>query len=180
MKFIRVKKAFTLIELIIVILITGVTYFLIFSNNSFSLKNTDKKVDLQNLKEFLLQNFSFEKKLSFICIEEDFSCFVKVDNILLKDFEIKHFFKIKPDVYEYNKDERKIEYKELRVNNFNYKVIFELKIDSDYKTNEFILDTLDNKVFVFNSIFTKPIIYNSLDEIFRIFNQKQIEVSDAF
>lgn len=65
MKFIRVKKAFTLIELIIVILITGVTYFLIFSNNSFSLKNTDKKVDLQNLKEFLLQNFSFEKKLSF-------------------------------------------------------------------------------------------------------------------
>lgn len=177
---IRVKKSFTLIELIVVILIISATYFLVFSSNSFNLKKEEEKVELLNLKDFLLENFVFEKNLSFVCIEENFSCFVKVDNELFKDFEIKHFFKIKPNVYEYNKDERNLEFNELRINNFNYKVIFELKIDSDYKTNEFILDTLDNKVFVFNSIFTKPKIYESLDETFRTFNQKQIEVSDAF
>jgi len=73
-----------------------------------------------------------------------------------------------------------MEFKELRVDNFNYDVIFELKINSDFKTNEFIVDTFENKVYVFNSIFTKPKIYNSLNESFETFNIQEIEVKDAF
>ena len=180
MKLIRVKKAFTLIELIIVILIITVTYALIFSNNSFSLKTDEKKLDLFNLKDYLIENFSFEKEISFLCIEEDFRCFIKIDGKLHKDFEVKNFFKEKPEVYAYTKDETRVDFKELRVDNFNYKVIFELKINSDYKTNEFIVDTLDDKVYVFNSIFTKPKVYNSLHESFENFTLNQIEVKDAF
>ena len=97
-----------------------------------------------------------------------------------KDFKINNFFKKRPEIYEYNKQEKKLEFKELRVDNFNYEVIFELKINSDYKTNEFILDTLENEVYVFNSIFTKPKIYKSLNESFEIFNIDQVEVKDAF
>ena len=180
MKLIRVKKGFTLIELFIVILIIGSTYFLIFSNSSFSVKKDEKKVTLLDLKEYLLNNFEFEKELSFICIDENFSCFVKVDDKVDKDFKIEKFFKIKPDIYEYNKDEKKVEFEELRVDNFNYRVIFELKINSDYKTNEFIADTLDSGVFVFNSIFTKPKIYKSLHESMDIFKINQEEVKNAF
>ena len=180
MSLIRVKKAFTLIELIIVIVLISTTYFLVFSNNSFSLKKSEKILDLFNLKEYLLNNFEFEKELSFLCIEDDFSCYIKKDGILDKDFKVTNFFKTKPDIYEYNSDERKVEFEELRVDNANHDVIFELKINSDYKTNEFMADTLNSEIFVFNSIFTKPKIYKSLNESFEVFNINKTKVKDAF
>lgn len=179
MALIRVKS-FTLIELIIVILIISATYLLIFSNSSFNIKSQEEKITLYNLKDFLLKNFEYKKNISFLCVEEKFTCYVKVDDKIEKDFKINNFFKKRPEIYEYNKQEKKLEFKELRVDNFNYEVIFELKINSDYKTNEFILDTLENEVYVFNSIFTKPKIYKSLNESFEIFNIDQVEVKDAF
>lgn len=180
MGLIRVKKAFTLIELIIVIVLISTTYFLVFSNDSFNVKKNERILDLFNLKEYLLNNFEFERELSFLCIEDDFSCYIKKDGILDKDFKVTNFFKTKPYIYEYNSDERKVELEELRVDNANYNVIFELKINSDYKTNEFIADTLDSGVFVFNSIFTKPKIYKSLNESFEVFNINKTKVKDAF
>jgi|GEM_PF-582921 len=180
MSLIRVKKAFTLIELIIVIVLISTTYFLVFSNNSFSVKKDEKILDLFNLKEYLLNNFEFEKELSFLCIEDDFSCYIKKDGILDKDFKVTNFFKTKPDIYEYNSDEKKVEFEELRVDNANHDVIFELKINSDYKTNEFMADTLNSEIFVFNSIFTKPKIYKSLNESFEVFNINKTKVKDAF
>lgn len=177
---IRVKKAFTLIELIIVILIISTTYLLIFSNNNFNIKNQEEKITLYNLKDFLLKNFEFEKELSFLCIEKDFTCYVKTDGKIVEDFKINHFFKKIPDIYEYNIQERRVEFKDLRIENFDYKVVFELKINSDYKINEFILDTLENEIYVFNSIFTKPKFYQTLSESFEVFNLNQIEVKDAF
>jgi len=59
MKLIRVKKSFTLIELIIVILIMSATYLLVFSTNSFNIKEQNQKLELDNLKDFLLKKFSF-------------------------------------------------------------------------------------------------------------------------
>lgn len=180
MGLIRVKKAFTLIELIIVIVLISTTYFLVFSNSTFNIKKDVKKLNLSNLKEYLLNNFEFEKELSFSCIEENFSCYVKVDGKLDKDFKVTNFFKTKPYIYEYNSDERKVEFEKLRVDNANHNVIFELKINSDYKTNEFIADTLDSGIFVFNSIFTKPKIYKFLYESMDTFKINQKEVRDAF
>lgn len=180
MFLIRVKRAFTLIELIIVILIISTTYLLIFSNSSFSIKNQEEKITLYTLKDFLLKNFRFENNISFLCVEEKFTCYVKVDDRLQKNFKITNFFKKRPDIYEYSKKEKILEFKELRIDNFNYEVIFELKINSDYKINEFILDTLENEVYVFNSIFTKPKIYKSLNESFEVFNINKTKVEDAF
>ena len=180
MNLIRVKKSFTLIELIIVILIISATYLLIFSNVNFNIKSKEEKVTLYDLEDFLLKNFEFEKSISFVCIEDKFTCFVKIDDKLQKDFKIEKFFRQKPDVYEYDKDEKRVEFKELRVDNFDYKVIFELKINSDYKINEFIIDTLDDEVFVFNSIFTKPKRYKTLRESYEAFELNKIEVKNAF
>ncbi len=180
MGLIRVKKAFTLIELIIVIVLISTTYFLVFSNDSFSVKKDEKILDLFNLKEYLLNNFEFEKELSFLCIEDDYSCYIKKDGILDKNFKVTNFFKTEPDIYQYNSDEEKVEFEKLRVDNVNHNVIFELKINSDYKTNEFIADTLDSGVFVFNSIFTQPKKYKSLNDSFESFELNQKEVKDAF
>lgn len=180
MDLIRVKKSFTLIELIVVILIISIVYILVFSSSSFSIKNEKEKIDLSYLKEFLLKKYNFKNEVSFLCIENDFSCFVKVDGKIDKDFKIDHFFKQKPEVYKYYKKEQKEEFSDIRIDNFNYKVIFELKIDSDYKTNEFILDTLQNEVYIFNSIFTKPKVYPTLRDSFEIFEKNEKEVKNAF
>ncbi len=180
MNLIRVKKSFTLIELIIVIILISTTYFLVFSNTNFHIKTDDKKLNLYELKDFLLKNFEFERNLTFLCIEDNFSCFVKVDGVIEKDFKVLNFFEIKPEIYKYSTQERQVEFEDLRVENFDYKVIFELKINSDYKTNEFILDTLQNEVYVFNSIFTQPQIFKSLNDSFDSFELNQKEVKDAF
>ncbi len=62
---IRVKKAFTLIELFLVIILISTIYFLSFSSFNFESDKKNYKIKIENLKEFLLKNFSFEKELDF-------------------------------------------------------------------------------------------------------------------
>ena len=180
MTSIRSKKAFTLIEMIIVVITMFTVYYLVFTNNSFGIKEEKKEINLLNLREFLLSNFIFKKELSFICIEDSFSCFIKIDGELNKDFKIDNFFKAKPKVYEYSKYLIEKNFYNLRIDNFTYDVIFEFRIDDDYKTNDFILDTLISNVYVFNSIFSKPIEYKTIEDILGDFEKKQNEVRDAF
>lgn len=176
---IRAKKGFTLIELIIVIVLISTTYFLVFSNDSFKVKKSEIRLDFYNLKEYLLRNFEFKNELKLSCIEEDLMCYIIVDGKANENLKIQKFLKKVPDVYKYNADRIKVDFGELKVNYMNYKVIFELKIDRDYKTNEFIVDTQDN-IFVFNSILAKPMLYKSLDESMEVFNINKIKVKDAF
>lgn len=176
----KVKKSFTLVELLIVIVLISTTYFLVFSSNNFSVKSKNEYINLDNLKEYLLKNFQFNKKLLFFCIEDDYTCYIKADGVLNKGFEIKNFFSIAPLVYEYAKEEKTIVYDTIQIDSMNYDVIFKYEINSDYKTNEFILDTQEDRVYVFNSIYEKPKFYKSLNQAFETFNTNEIEVRDAF
>lgn len=180
MNFIRVNKAFTLIELVLVIILISSTYFLVFSGSNFTIKPEKTKITLIDLKEFLLKNFKFERELSFVCIEDKFTCYIKIDNNILKSFKVENFFNTKPDVYEYNQNENRIDFDDIRIDDISNNVIFELKIDNDYKSNEFILDTLEDKVYVFNSLFKKAELFTSISEVIEDFNKKQLEVRDAF
>lgn len=177
---IRVKKAFTLIELIIVILLIGTTYYLVISNNSFKIEKKKENLTLENLKEFLIEKFPFEKNLDFFCIEKDLNCYVKVDDTFVEDFKVEKFFKTIPEVYEYSKIRTRIDFEDKRVNDETQRVCFDLKIDNDFKINEFILDDLQNSIYVFNSIYQKPKIYKNLDEVHEVFNTSEVEVRDAF
>lgn len=180
MYFIRVKRGFTLIELIVVILLITVTYFLIFSNSSFKIKKDEIKLSLDNLQEVLIKDFQFQKEIAFLCIEEGFECFIKIDGVLNEESIVKNFFKNKPSVYEYNKEQKILEFRQVNINNLNQNIIFELKINGDYKINEFILDTDEEKVYVFNSIFKEPKVFNSLNEVLDFFENNELEVRDAF
>ena len=176
----RVRKGFTLIELIIVIILISISYYLIFSNSNFKIENEKNSVSLTNIKKYLLNNFKFEDELSLVCINENLVCYVKIDGIINEELKIENFFKTKPDVYEYNKDEQIIDYESIDIDNISQDVIFELKINSDYKTNEIVVDTLNDKVYLFNSIFNEVKVYPSLQEVFETFNTNQLEVQDAF
>ncbi len=172
------KKSFTLIELIIVVLIIFASYFLIFSSKTFDTQQDKIKIGLGNIKEFLLSR-DFSKKISFICIEEDFTCFIKNDGVINKEMKFKNFFLEAPEVYTYEKDGLKIDFPQTKIDDVNYDVIFRLDIDADYKSNDFIVQMQD-KTYVFNSIYEKPIEYKSLSEAFEMFYIKEEEVKDAF
>ena len=79
------KKAFSLIELMIVIVIMGVIYTL--SVTSFNQKSEEfKKVTLLNLKEFM-QNQKYEKSVRLLCLDDCRSCDFFVDGVKSKTFE---------------------------------------------------------------------------------------------
>ena len=79
------KKAFSLIELMIVIVIMGVIYTL--SVTSFNQKSEElSKVTLLNLKEFM-QNQKYEKNVKLLCLDDCKSCDVYVDGVKSKTIE---------------------------------------------------------------------------------------------
>jgi prepilin-type N-terminal cleavage/methylation domain-containing protein len=180
MSFKRVRKAFTLIELIIVIILISISYYLIFSSSNFKIENENNNVSLKNIKKYLIKNFEFENELSIVCIDENLVCYIKIDGIVNEDIKIENLFQNKPNVYEYKKEEEIIDYESIDIDNISQDVFFELKINNDYKTNELVVDTINEKVYLFNSIFNEVKIYSSLQEVFETFNTNQLEVQDAF
>jgi len=175
-----VKKAFTLLELVVVIILITTTYYLVFSNTNFSVKNESSNFSLKSLKQYLLSNFKFEKKLDFLCIQKELKCYIRIDDEIKEDFIIENVFEEKPEVYEYNKDMNVIDYRDVNINNISENIVFLFSINSDYKGSEIILDTLDEKVYLFNSIFNEAKIFTSTNEVLNTFDEKQIEVQDAF
>lgn len=172
MSIFRVKRAFTLIELILVILLTSSVYVIMFSSSSFFVKNPKDKFLLENTKEFLMNNYEFENKISLVCIEDKFTCFVSIDEQINTKTKIENVFVNIPEVYEYNKHRVQARFKSVRIDDIEYDVIFRFEINKDFKIKEYILDTLENKVYVFNSIFQKAKVLGSVNEAFETFEKK--------
>lgn len=179
MNYIRVKKSFTLMELLLVIILISSSYLLIFSNSNFKINN-EKKISFENLKEFLIENYDFENKLSLVCIEENLDCLIVVDEEVNNELKIKNLFNTLPEVYLYLKNEDRIEFESIKINDTQNDVFFRLDINSDYKVNELILDTLEDKVYVFNSVYKNAKLYNSLSDVFDKFDSLKDDVKDAF
>lgn len=178
-KSIRVKKSFTLIELMLVIILLSVVSFLVVSNFNF---NTQQKfhVDLENIKEFMLKNFEYEKELNLSCVEEDsLSCYIFIDDDINKDVKIENLFETIPSVYNYDKDLSEYNFSKFRLENIEYEPFFELKINDDRKHKNIVLDTHDGKVYLFSSIKRKSEIFKTTNEILDRFFELEIEVKDA-
>lgn len=173
------KKSFTLIELIIVILLISIVYFLAFS--SFNVKKEKEyKVNLENIKEFMLNKFSYENTLSLVCIENEIKeCYIFIDDNINKDIKIKNLFTQIPEVYNYNKDLNSYDFTKIRFDDIEYEPFFELKINSDRKQEDIILDTLDEKVYLFSSILKNAKVFKNTNEIIDEFFINEIEVKDA-
>ena len=173
------RKSFTLIELIIVIILTSTIYILVFSNFS---SNYEKKysVGLSNIKEFIFKNFEFQDKLSLVCIEDEgFPCYIFIDGNLKKDIKIENLFSQIPNVYNYDRGLSKYEFTRVRLDDIEYEVFFELKINSDRKHKNIVVDTLDENVYLFSSISKKIRKFKTTNEIIDSFFDNEIEVKDA-
>ena len=174
------KKSFTLMELVIVIVLVSIMYYFVLSNNFESDNKRKEGLSLINLKSYLL-SFDFKNSASIKCIEsDDYDCYVFLDNKLEKDLSIKNLFKDKPSIYEYTKEQDRMEFGNLKLDTFEeFNVVFEYSIGADMKSKDFILDT-GEKIYVFNSIYNKPIQLKYLYEVLDSFENRVSEVKDVF
>lgn len=172
----KLKKSFTLIELMLVIILITVVYSIFvpkFMNSNL------KKINfsLENLNSYLIDNYQFEKSIKFTCINQKRECFVLVDEKIM-DISFKNIFKKVPTVY--NLDFEVIEFANLQINEFEEKdVFFEFSINNDYKFKDIIVE-FEDKIIYFNSIKEFAKVYSNLDELKEMFEKNKNEVLDAF
>ena len=178
-KAIRVKKAFTLIELVLVIILTSSVYFFAFS--SFTSKEKKQyKVNIENIKDFLFKNFSYENELSLKCIENDTNdCYVFVDNTLREDIIIQNLFNEIPEVYNYDKDLSSFVFSKVKIDNIEYETFFELNFNKDRKHKSIVVDMQDSNVYLINSISKIAKKFENTNDVIDQFRTNEIEVKDA-
>ena len=178
------KKSFTLFEIIISIILISIIYTIAINNFSSKEYKSIDKITLENLKEELLKygkENSIENSITIKCIADDLSCFIFLDNNKIPEKEkLEPFLKQQPEVYKYNKNQEKIEFMDLELEQLQrYEIIFQYSCKKNSKCDEFIVQT-DELTYIFNTINKKPDTIKYLNDIDEYFDSRIEEVKDAF
>ncbi len=160
------KKAFSLIELLIVVLIIGVVYTLAVTNFQ---KVADKagRVSLKTLKSYL-HSLPHEKSVKFLCLDDCSSCEVFVDgkkvDELSKSFD--NFLDDSVKVYRYDMLSGAQEItQEIYFNseNIEERVCFSYSVDKQGIGNQVFVEFKD-RVYDYTSYFMPIPVYSSISD----------------
>ncbi len=158
------KRAFTLIELILVVVIMGVVYmFAISSLDQIKAKSQEKLPTLLNLKSFLLAQ-DFEKEARLVCFEDCGRCSVVLDGKTVQN--IDSFFTSPPKLYRYDAT---LGMEEIESDPFfdedgiQKEVCFSYRIYKDGIGDQVLLE-YGNKVYDYSNYFDDVTVYDSVDE----------------
>jgi prepilin-type N-terminal cleavage/methylation domain-containing protein len=160
------RGAFSLIELLIVVVIIGLVYSLALPNFELLQRYKQTPVSLASLPEFL-QNIPHEQSISFLCIDACKECFVLSDDARVKEYDaaFKNFLTDDVALYTYDMAQG-MQKKEL---GFYFKdaytseeLCFAYTINEQKKGNELFISYHD-KVYDYTSVFN-PKVYVSLQE----------------
>jgi prepilin-type N-terminal cleavage/methylation domain-containing protein len=175
--FRQIKFAFTLVELLIVIVIMGVVYSLVAPNLNIKSYVEQDVLNFKNIHNFLTK-YSYESKITLKCTNED-GCFIVSDGSIVEQIENK-LFKGEPVVYHYHKNLDVKEFSRLELENLeSYDVVFEYEINKDGISKDMIVE-VDEKVYIFNSFKNQVIDMNYTSDIADYFDKKDEKVRDAF
>ena len=176
------KKAFSLVEIIIVVAIVAFAYFLSVSTfNSVKekkLEDLPQKVTIDTIKEHLLK-IPYEKSISLKCIDNATKCLLFVDGNLTKVSYI-NVFEEAPTIYKYDEGAQQIELEYLELKDLEHHFVhFEITLDKHGRHKDFIVETKDG-VYYFNPTKKKPQKFEFLNEVIDYISHKTQEVKDAF
>lgn len=172
------KQAFSLFELLIVIILISLLYSIFVPKLSFEQKQ-NTQITIMTLKSYLL-NQTFEEELTFSCLEDNLECYVHADGKLLTSKTIKGLFKTIPDVYSYDKKMRRLRFSDLKFDTFeDFKVIFSLRFNKKGLHNEVVVET-DNGVFVLSNITSNAKRFDYLNDVLEDMQLLENEVKNAF
>jgi len=160
------RSAFSLIELIIVVVIMGIVYTLAVTNFQ-DLKSSSAHVSLKNLKEYL-QKIPHKKSVELLCLDECLTCSVLVDSEVHSSTSA--FDNIIDDsirVYRYDfltgmqEQTPKVYFNSEDVEE---NVCFSYKVDKKDVGDQVIVEFKD-KVYDFTTYLDQAPIYDSLQEL---------------
>ncbi|SFV53958.1 hypothetical protein MNB_SM-7-992 [hydrothermal vent metagenome] len=159
------QRAFTLIELILVVVIMGVVYmFAIGSLETIKRKSQNTLPTLANLKAFLLAK-DFEKEARFVCFEGCSSCSVVLDGNVTQS--LSTLFDVDPKIYRYN-SLLGMEQVELDpyfdANGVQKDLCFSYRIYRDGIGDQIFVEYKD-RVYDFSDYFEDEKVYDSLDSL---------------
>ncbi len=175
----KIKSAFTLIELLIVVVILLAVSGIFFVNLQKQPQKNNTNENLINIHS-IIKKYDFDKTIEIECTMVDSKCFVLVDGILKEELKEKLFEQNRPTVYSYDTRRDRIQFNDLKLEELErYPIDFIYKIDKYGKTKDMIVE-VDGKVFVFNSLFDKPIILEGMGEVSDYFESKVSKVRDVF
>jgi len=154
----KITKSFTIFELLLVITLISVLYYLLFANFSISTKN--EEITLQTIKKYLLQYYD-GSKVELICFKDNLDCIIKKNDKILK-----HVHLLKSDdirvykVYGYNTYEYNFP-KYYYYDRFK-DVILKYSINPNLSSSHYIVEYQD-RFYYFDSYFHQEAkIFNDL------------------
>lgn len=161
------RKAFSLIELLIVVIIIGVVYNLAVGSFEKIAKPQSQKITLQNLKSFLVK-LEYEKQIKLLCLDDCSRCNLFIDGAVAEDFEkvFEDFLDMSVQVYRYDPLLGVVEYQQelyFDSNDIEQRVCFSYVMDKD-KIGEQIVVKFKEKVYDFSDYTDDVMLYDSLEE----------------
>ncbi len=156
------RKAFSLIELLIVIMIIGVVYTLSISNFS-KLSEDSFNITLGNLKEYLLA-IPHKKSAKLLCLNNCLSCDVIVDGAMHDT--IDEFLDSSVNVYRYELSYGFVEREEnifFNIDGVEEAVCFSYEVDNNGVGDQVLVE-FKNKFYDFSTYFNKTAVYNSMND----------------
>jgi len=172
------KKGFTLIEIIIVIILISVIYYLTFANFNTTQAKVDK-INLFNLKQ-TLKKMNFNDKVSLKCIDnEKVECFFVVDGTIQNERFTGLFDKC-PTVYEYSRHQKVIYFDDVELERLEtLPICFEYELKKSGQGSQMFVET-ENNVYIYDNILDKPTKIDYINDVSVYFDDKISEVKDAF
>lgn len=161
------RNAFSLIELLIVIIIIGIVYNLAVGSFEKIAKPQSKKITLQDLKTFLAK-IEYEKQVKLLCLDDCSRCDLFIDGEVAQDFKetFEDFLDIDVEIYRYDPLIGVVAYQQelyFDGNNVEQRVCFSYAMDRD-KIGEQIVVKFKDKVYDFSLYTDEVMLYNSLEE----------------
>ena len=149
------KKAFSLIELLIVILIVGIVYTLSIGNFK-KMKDDTKKLSLQDLKEYL-QELPHEDSAKILCLDDCTTCDIFIDGKKYNKNNIEIFLDKNVKTYRYDFSLGMVELEK------NFEICFSYSVDKKGVGEQVFVEFKD-KVYDFTAYLGSTPVYESIQE----------------
>ncbi|MDQ1244308.1 MAG: hypothetical protein QG565_648 [Campylobacterota bacterium] len=161
------RKAFSLVELLIVVIIIGVVYNLAVGSFEKIAKPQSQKITLQNLKSFLAK-IEYKKQIKLLCLDDCSRCNLFIDGAVDEDFEkvFEDFLDLSVQTYWYDPMLGVVEYQQklyFDSSDVEKRVCFSYAMGRD-RIGEQIVVKFKDKVYDFSLYADDAVLYDSLLE----------------
>ncbi len=168
------RKAFTLFELMVVVMIIGVVYALVLG--SFDPKKSIKIVTLEHIKEILTPYWTKGIKLELVIYDRCSKSELLINGKIKEDLELDINTNLFKDIKVYKQDryneERKLIFSPILVDKKLYKSCFRFTLFPNGSSSSYVVQS-GKKYYTYFPYFEKTYVTNTLDDAIEASQKKE-------